>query len=371
MINGAFLRVSLVLFSFPKGETAVIQTQQTVVAAVGEDALLSCQLTQPKDVLQVTWQKVFPRGEVNVATFSEPFGPKVFNNFTDKVELKDAGLQSCSIVIRKVTEQDEGCYLCVFNSYPDGALTGTTCLQLYELHEPTLHVRESNSAEESLVSCSATGRPALTVTLTVSQPHIYLSQYNTVSVSNNNRTVTVTTTAVLSGFRDNSTQVGCAVRVLSVHKEVFVMIPGLKQTPADGFDEEYGSDHRDSIRIWIVLVPLGCVAAVIIVMCLLQRNNSLSHRDHEMREMPQTPPRDTDMSFLLQSRRVWICNLNPTTAHVILLLTLHLLLNLLKLIILMFNFISSSLMPYLYQWQYYNYHEHHCCSCYCLLLLLL
>ncbi|XP_071320459.1 OX-2 membrane glycoprotein-like isoform X1 [Trachinotus anak] len=298
MINGAFLRVSLVMFSFPKGVTAVIQTQQTVVAAVGEDALLSCQLTQPKDVLQVTWQKVFPRGEVNVATFSEPFGPKVINNFTDKVEFKDAGLQSCSIVIRKVTEQDEGCYLCLFNSYPDGALTGRTCLQLYELHEPTLHVRESNSAEESLVSCSATGRPAPTVTLTVSQPHIYLSQYNTVSVSNNDHTVTVTTTAVLSGFRDNSAQVGCAVRVLSVHKEVFVMIPGLKQTPADGFDEEYGSDHRDSIRIWIVLVPLGCVAAVIIVMCLLQRNNrsfSLSHRDHETREMPQTPPRDTDM----------------------------------------------------------------------------
>ncbi|XP_071320417.1 OX-2 membrane glycoprotein-like [Trachinotus anak] len=231
---------------FQKGVTAVIRTQQTVVAAVGEDALLSCQLTQPKDVLQVTWQKVFPEGERNVATFSEHFGSRVTADFTDKVELKDAGLQSCSIVIRKVTEQDEGCYLCLFNSYPDGALTGRTCLQLYELHEPTLHVRESNSAEESLVSCSATGRPAPTVTLTVSQTHLYLSQYNTVSVSNNNRTVTVTATAVLSGFCDNSAQVGCAVRVLSVHKEVFVMIPRLKQTPADGFDEESGSDHRDS-----------------------------------------------------------------------------------------------------------------------------
>ncbi|XP_071320462.1 OX-2 membrane glycoprotein-like isoform X2 [Trachinotus anak] len=299
MINGAFLRVFLVMFSFPKGETAVIQTQQTVVAAVGEDALLSCQLTQPKDVLQVTWQKVFPRGEVNVATYSKYFGQRVNSGFQGKLNVKDAGLQSCSIVIREMTEQDEGCYLCLFNTYPDGALTGRTCLKLYELHEPTLHVRESNSAEESLVSCSATGRPAPTVTLTVSQPHLNFSHYNTVSVNNNNHTVTVTTTAVLSGFRDNSAQVGCAVRVLSVHKEVFVMIPGLKQTPADGFDEEYGSDHRDSIRIWIVLVPLGCVAAVMIVMCLLQRNNrsfSLSHRDHEMREMPQTPPRDPDMT---------------------------------------------------------------------------
>ncbi|XP_071320466.1 OX-2 membrane glycoprotein-like isoform X2 [Trachinotus anak] len=291
MVNSAVYFLFM-LVSLSKGVTAVIQTQQTVVAAVGEDALLSCQLTQPKDVLQVTWQKVFPQGEVNVATFSEPFGPKVINNFTDKVELKDAGLQSCSIVIRKVTEQDEGCYLCLFNSYPDGALTGRTCLQLYELHEPTLHVRESNSAEESLVSCSATGRPAPTVTLTVTQPHLYLSHYNVSVNSNNNNnnndhTVTVNTIAVLSGFRDNSTQVGCAVRVLSVHKEVFVMIPGLKQTPADGFDEESGS-----IRIWIVLVTC---AAVMIVMCLLQRNNSLSHGDQEMREMPHTTVGNTDM----------------------------------------------------------------------------
>ncbi|XP_071320463.1 OX-2 membrane glycoprotein-like [Trachinotus anak] len=285
MINGAFLRVSLVMFSFPKGETAVIQTQQTVVAAVGEDALLSCQLTQPKDVLQVTWQKVFPRGEVNVATFSEPFGPKVINNFCDKVELKDAGLQSCSIVIRNVTEQDEGCYLCLFNSYPDGALTGTTCLQLYELHEPTLHVRESNSAEESLVSCSATGRPAPTVTLTVTQTHLYLSHYN-VSVNNNNRTVTVTTTAVLSGFRDNSAQVGCAVRVLSVHKEVFVMIPGLKQTPADGFP-------------LMVVLTCVCVAVVIFIISIiifirfmLKRRNSLSQSDTDKNKTPQRPIRD-------------------------------------------------------------------------------
>ncbi|XP_071320461.1 OX-2 membrane glycoprotein-like isoform X1 [Trachinotus anak] len=285
MINGAFLRVFLVMFSFPKGETAVIQTQQTVVAAVGEDALLSCQLTQPKDVLQVTWQKVFPRGEVNVATYSKYFGQRVNSGFQGKLNVKDAGLQSCSIVIREMTEQDEGCYLCLFNTYPDGALTGRTCLKLYELHEPTLHVRESNSAEESLVSCSATGRPAPTVTLTVSQPHLNFSHYNTVSVNNNNHTVTVTTTAVLSGFRDNSAQVGCAVRVLSVHKEVFVMIPGLKQTPADGFT-------------LMVVLTCVCVAVVIFIIFIIfilfmhKRRNSLSQSDSEKNKTPQRPIRD-------------------------------------------------------------------------------
>ncbi|XP_029306179.1 OX-2 membrane glycoprotein-like isoform X5 [Cottoperca gobio] len=143
--------------------------------------------------------------------------------FKEKWTVEAAGLQNCSIVIRNLTEQDEGCYHCLFNTYPEGALTGTTCLQIYELHEPILHVGESNSAEEALVSCSATGRPAPTVTLTV--PH-----YNSTSVTNTNGTVTVTATARLP---DESTQVGCAARVLSApQKEVFVMIPEVKQSPA-------------------------------------------------------------------------------------------------------------------------------------------
>ncbi|XP_078021754.1 uncharacterized protein LOC117250360 isoform X4 [Epinephelus lanceolatus] len=53
---------------------AVIETQQTVMAAVGEEALLNCQLMQPKDVLQVTWQKILPEGVKNIATYTEYFG---------------------------------------------------------------------------------------------------------------------------------------------------------------------------------------------------------------------------------------------------------------------------------------------------------
>ncbi|XP_042261398.1 OX-2 membrane glycoprotein-like [Thunnus maccoyii] len=104
------------------------------MAAVGEDVHLSCQLMQSKDVLQVTWQKLSPDGKnKNFATYNKQFGQTVNPGFQGKVEFKDAGLQNCSIVIRKVMEQDEGCYLCLFNTFPDGSLTGRTCLQLYGL----------------------------------------------------------------------------------------------------------------------------------------------------------------------------------------------------------------------------------------------
>ncbi|XP_047433082.1 OX-2 membrane glycoprotein-like [Mugil cephalus] len=244
MAGGAAVCFFIAFGIFSKGLTAVIQTQQTVMAAVGDKASLHCQLMETKDVLQVTWQKIFPGGGTNVATYNKVFGETVNPEFKDKVEFEDAGLQNCSIVINNVTEQDEGCYLCLFNSYPEGALTGRTCLQVYELHQPVLHVRESNSIGEVVVSCSATGRPAPTVTLRATQADRSLTDYDSVSVSNTNGTVTVTTTAVLSALHVNSTQVGCRVGVLSGPQiEVLETIPGLKPTSAD--DDQSGSDHRD------------------------------------------------------------------------------------------------------------------------------
>ncbi|XP_051283173.1 OX-2 membrane glycoprotein-like [Dicentrarchus labrax] len=264
MSHRAVIHVLCVLGVFQKGLTALVQTQQTVMAAVGEEAHLNCQLMQNKDVVQVTWWK--PEGEKTLATSSKPFGPRVNPDFIDKVEFKDAGLQNNSIVIRNLTEQDEGCYHCLFNSYPDGALTAITCIKLYELHEPILHVRESNSPEEAVVSCSATARPAPTVTLRVLQQDFHFSNYSSVNVTNTNGTVAVTTTTVLSGFRGNNTQVGCAARVLSGPQiEVFMMIPEVKQSSADGFDDESGSKDRDlywiSIIVFSVVGVFGHIAA--------------------------------------------------------------------------------------------------------------
>ncbi|XP_049919328.1 OX-2 membrane glycoprotein-like isoform X2 [Epinephelus moara] len=131
MVHRAVILLLCLLGFLQKGLAAVIETQQTVMAAVGEEALLTCQLMQPKDVVQVTWQKVLPEGVKNIATYTEYFGQRVNPDFRDKVEFKYAGLQNSSIVIKRVTEEDEGCYYCLFNTYPDGALTGSTCLQLY------------------------------------------------------------------------------------------------------------------------------------------------------------------------------------------------------------------------------------------------
>ncbi|XP_062417437.1 OX-2 membrane glycoprotein-like isoform X2 [Pungitius pungitius] len=258
---------------FHKGQTSLIQCQHEVLDALGDNTYLSCRLMQSKDVVQVTWQKMIPGGTADVVSYNKHFGQKVNTVFRGRVEFKSDGLQNSSIVIRNVTDQDEGCYRCMFNIYPDGAFTGITCLQLYELHEPFLHVRESLSAEELVVSCSATGRPAPTVTLTV--PH-----HNSTSVTNTNGTVTVTTTAVLSRLHDNSHWVGCAARVLSGRQiDVYEMIP------------EVTLSLPDDVPLIIGLVVIViCVAAAAVFALYLKRKL----RNREPQRDPEDNKRDTN-----------------------------------------------------------------------------
>uniref|UniRef100_A0A3P9JBQ7 Ig-like domain-containing protein n=1 Tax=Oryzias latipes TaxID=8090 RepID=A0A3P9JBQ7_ORYLA len=187
-------------------ETSVVQTQQTVTAAAGGEAHLSCRLTQPKDVLQITWQKIVLGVEENIASYSVDHGERVVPRFKGKVLISSFGMQNSSIIVRNVSEEDRGCFLCLFNADPEGALKGRTCLQVYGKKLPAC--RHS----ESVVICSATGRPAPNLTLTVGQQHLNSSHNHTV---NPNNTITVTTAAVLSGLGSNSTQVGCSAAVFS------------------------------------------------------------------------------------------------------------------------------------------------------------
>ncbi|KAM9766623.1 OX-2 membrane glycoprotein-like isoform 2-T2 [Menidia menidia] len=266
-----------------KGLPAVVQTQSTVVAAVGERACLRCRLSEPKEVLQVTWQKLHPGGEKNLATWSKFFSSRVNADLKDKMEFQCSGLRNLSVVIRRVAEQDEGCYRCLFNTFSEGALIGRTCLRLYELHEPVLQIRPSNSSEGPVVWCSATGRPAPTVNLTVAGPNLSLSHHSSARVHNANGTVTVSRTAVLPAVASaGGARVGCAARVLSgPQTQAFVLVPELRPTPADG---------STWIIVAVVLVALACCVAVAFIVLRLKMKSR--NGDLEQTKTPQKPTPD-------------------------------------------------------------------------------
>ncbi|XP_038130418.1 OX-2 membrane glycoprotein-like isoform X2 [Cyprinodon tularosa] len=251
------------------GQLALIETEETVWAAVGDQASLSCQLTEDKEFLRITWQKVRHDEQKSLASYAKDYGYRVRPDLKDKMDFLCEDLQSCSMVIRKVMEEDEGCYQCLFNTYPGGILIGRTCLRLYELHEPVLDVSRSKSPAESVVSCSATGRPAPTVTLTVLQQNLSFSHYNSSSVTHSNGTVTVTTTALLSAF--SSTQVGCSVSVLSAApREKLITVPGVKETSDDGFDVESASNNS-AVAWCIISGSMVCIVAFLIILWFTKR----------------------------------------------------------------------------------------------------
>ncbi|XP_045569805.1 OX-2 membrane glycoprotein-like [Salmo salar] len=182
----------------------------------------------PKDVRQVTWQKVTTGANENVATYSKR-GSNVNPPFQGKVEFEDEGLQNCSIVIRGVSRGDESCYKCLFNTFPEGPISGRTCLHVNELYGPSLLITQTNNSHTTL-SCSATGRPVPIVTW----DNIEILENSTmINVTHLNGTVTVTITSTLAAFSlpDKDTRVGCVVSLFSggVTKNVSMVIPARTQ----------------------------------------------------------------------------------------------------------------------------------------------
>ncbi|XP_054915030.1 OX-2 membrane glycoprotein-like [Poeciliopsis prolifica] len=260
------------------GHFAVIETQETVWAAVGDQASLSCRLTEDKDVLQITWQKVGPGGEKNLATYTKKFGSRVSSDLEGKMDFQYESVQRCSMVIRKVTHQDEGCYRCLFNTYPEGALIGWTCLKLCELLGPFIDVSRSDSPPGSVVTCSATGRPVPIVTLTVLHQNLSFSHYNTSRVINTNGTITSTITALLSAL--NTTQVGCSVSLDSAAlRELLVIVPGLTDL-SDGLDEDFESDRKD-VGLLVAIAMGSFVLLFCIFGCLSMLWFKKSHQNRK------------------------------------------------------------------------------------------
>ncbi|XP_041637342.1 OX-2 membrane glycoprotein-like [Cheilinus undulatus] len=278
MTRSAFLHILWLFGVFQLiGLKVSIHTERTVMARLGEEVQLSCQLLTPSDVFQVSWYKVLPDGEKMVAADNKYFGQRVEREFSSRVEFKDASLQDSSIVIREVTEEDEGCYQCLFNTYPDGVLNETTCLKPYELHGPFLHVRESNFPKEVYISCSATGQPGLIVTIRAL--HHKVHKLSTHSQDNKNDTVTVSSTVVLPHSYDINIEVECAIEMLfGATTKAFVTIHKIERpSAAKSFDKKYvaQNDVYRQTLINVLFVIAACVlAATLIWSCLQYENQS-------------------------------------------------------------------------------------------------
>lgn len=92
-----------------------------------------CNLTNPADVLQITWQKIQDSLPQNIGTYSSKYGEKILPPYIDRLYFKVIEPNSSSITIREVTFEDEACYKCLFNVFPYGSHGGQICLNIISI----------------------------------------------------------------------------------------------------------------------------------------------------------------------------------------------------------------------------------------------
>ncbi|MEJ1283153.1 CD200 antigen [Cricetulus griseus] len=121
-------------------------------------ASLRCSLKQSQEPLIVTWQKKKAVSPENMVTYSKTHGVVVQPAYRDRVNITELGLWNTSITFWNTTLDDEGCYMCLFNTFVSGKISGTACLTLYV--QPIVFLHYNYFEDHLNITCSATARPA-------------------------------------------------------------------------------------------------------------------------------------------------------------------------------------------------------------------
>ncbi|XP_009067714.1 PREDICTED: OX-2 membrane glycoprotein-like [Acanthisitta chloris] len=252
------------LWTIASGSVQVMHRKVQSVQA-GGNITFSCRLVTKEDVIQVTWQKETDGAEDNIATYSMMNGQKIAEDYVSHVSFAHNELQASAISLHGVTLQDEGCYKCIFNTFPLGAVTGRMCLKVYAIFNPKVEAKiipSPDKAEDSekvvQMSCSATGKPAPKITWQL--PSILQHKPREYHVKFSNQTVTV-----ISNFTHTH------IKILQEYPITCVIQhPSLNVTlvlPKDSLSQGPDSSMTPAVAIALgVLIPL---TSLLLLTCLL------------------------------------------------------------------------------------------------------
>ncbi|XP_064266584.1 OX-2 membrane glycoprotein-like isoform X3 [Passer domesticus] len=251
------------------GNEASVQVMNRKVQSVqaGGNVTFSCRSVTKEDVIQVTWQKEMDGAEDNIATYSRMNGQKIAKAYVSHMSFAHSELQASAISLHGVTLQDEGCYKCIFNTFPSGAVTGRTCLKVYAISDPRVETKlisTPGKAEDSEkmvgMSCSATGKPAPKITWHL--PSILQQKPREYHIKFSNQTVTV-----ISNFTHTHSKILQEYPITCM-----IQHPSLNVTlvlPTDSLEQ--GPDSSMALAIAIALGVLVPLASLLLLTCLFYR----------------------------------------------------------------------------------------------------
>ncbi|XP_067156621.1 OX-2 membrane glycoprotein isoform X4 [Apteryx mantelli] len=155
-----FQALLLSLFCVVLGKPSVVTQTGHREVKMGDNVTLSCVLTEPKDILQVTWQKDSEKSRENIATYSNIKGLRIHEPFQDRMNFTSLVLNETNITFWDARMDDTGCYICLFNVFPLGSFSGRTCLSVFGLNASVYY----NISEGHLTAiCNAVGLPEPTI----------------------------------------------------------------------------------------------------------------------------------------------------------------------------------------------------------------
>ncbi|NXL44528.1 OX2G protein, partial [Podilymbus podiceps] len=234
----------------------------------GGNVTFACRSVTKGDVLQVTWQKETDGAEDNIATYSAMNGQKIAKGYVGHVSFAHSELQASAISLHGVTLQDEGCYKCIFNTFPLGAVTGRTCLKVYAISDPKVEAKlisspdkAENSEKVVGMSCSATGKPAPKITWLL--PSILQQKPREYHVRLSNQTV-----AVISNFTHAHPKtlqeypIACVIQHPSLNVTLVL--------PVDSLPEGQCLDNSVSPAIATAVGVLVPLTSLLFLTCLLR-----------------------------------------------------------------------------------------------------
>ncbi|NXR62650.1 OX2G protein, partial [Rhadina sibilatrix] len=217
---------------------------------MGDNVTLSCALTKPMDVLQVTWQKNSEKSYDNIATFSKTNGLKIHKPYDDRMNFTSLELNKTSITFWDTKMDDSGCYKCLFNVYPFGAVSGNTCLSVFGLNASVHH---NTSEGHLIVICNADGLPEPTITWN----NLFNSTPTQKTVKHKNGIVSITSKLEIYNIQSISAQyLTCRVNNTNETFELTVKIKG---------------GEEGSSLLWLVIAVLLVVIIVLILIILFWR----------------------------------------------------------------------------------------------------
>ncbi|XP_065110413.1 nectin-3 [Paramisgurnus dabryanus] len=220
----------MVIFILLKGVClSDIVTKGDTNVVFGKDASLSCALSNPSGVKQVTWQRVHgeERAET-LATFSEVYKKRVEDPYVGKVFFTMASFNSTSIVIKNVTFEVEACYICSFQAYPVGAKWETLCLTVKGISEITASIKPASSSDSDVsVTCSATGKPTPILQWKSTEKHLNLnlSESNTSIQINSDGSNTTTSELKITLSQFHGKYVECVAESGKTQKSFQISLP--------------------------------------------------------------------------------------------------------------------------------------------------